>query len=138
MPPGCSLPKLTSLKPCRNVRYAKTLIACSILIFPAVDPPNWLLPGEVYGIEQRARWKVTDPAGKVLARGEVKVTTTDRFAAFGPGATRPWFIIGFLRVPGCLDEEDWGVISSQLEPRAQVDLARALVKAVEAEREALR
>lgn len=112
-----------------------TLIACSILIFPAVDPLNWLIPGEDYGYVQRLRWRVTD-LERPEAGSDVRVReleTRASFNDFGPGPSRGFFIIGFLRAPGCLDEEDWAGICAELEPVALEELARALVLAAEAD-----
>lgn len=109
------------------------LIVCSVLIFPAVDPINWMIPGEDYGYVQRLRWRVTDlehpEAGSAVHVREL--ITRASFNDFGPGPSRGFFIVGFLRAPGCLDEEDWGEITAELEPVAVEELARALVLAAE-------
>ena len=111
------------------------LIVSSILIFPAVDPLNWFLPGEEYGVTLHATWRLTEVAtGKKLGRGYLESTASDSFAAFGFGYTRPWYVIGFLRAPGCIDEEEWEDIGSQLVERAQAQLQADLIDAVEAAR----
>jgi len=108
------------------------LIVSSILIFPAVDPLNWFLPGEEYGVTLHATWRLTEVAtGKKLGRGYLESTASDSFAAFGFGYTRPWYVIGFLRAPGCIDEEEWEEIGSQLVERAQAQLQADLIEAVE-------
>ena len=43
-------------------------------------------------------------------------------------------MIGFLRAPGCIDEEEWEDIGSQLVERAQAQLHADLIDAVEAAR----
>lgn len=111
------------------------LIVSSILIFPAVDPLNWFLPGEDYGVTLHASWRLTEVAtGKKLGRGYLESTASDSFAAFGFGYTRPWYVIGFLRTPGCIDEEEWEEIGAQLLERAQAQLEVDLIEAVEAAR----
>ncbi len=108
-----------------------TLVVCALAIFPAVDPPNWCIASEVYALEQRARWRLVDGGAGAEREGRVVVRTRADVAAFGPGVTRSWFVVGFLRVPHCLDEEDWAELAAQLLPTAQEDLARAVVAAVE-------
>jgi hypothetical protein len=108
------------------------LIVSSILIFPAVDPLNWFLPGEDYGVTLHASWRLTEVAtGKKLGRGYLESTAKASFAAFGFGFTRPWYIIGFLRAPGCIDEDEWEDIGSQLVKRAQAQLEADLIEVVE-------
>lgn len=108
------------------------LIVSSILIFPAVDPLNWFLPGEDYGVTLHASWRLTEVAtGKKLGRGYLESTASASFAAFGFGYTRPWYVIGFLRTPGCIDEEEWQEIGSQLVERAQAQLEVDLIQVVE-------
>ena len=53
------------------------------------------------------------------------------FAPLAPSPKRGFFIVGFLRVPRCLEEEDWADITAQLEERATDDLARAVVRVAE-------
>ena len=112
-----------------------TLIVSSILIFPAVDPLNWFLPGEDYELNYSLRWRLSEVSGDELAGGYLELGAWDSFAAFGPGPTRSWFIIGFLRAPGCLDEEDWREIGAQLEQSAERELRVGVTAALE---EALR
>lgn len=109
------------------------LIVSSIFIFPAVDPLNWVIPGEDYGYVQRLRWRVTD-LEHPEAGSEVRVqelVTRASFNDLGPGPSRGFFVVGFLRAPGCLEEEDWAGICAELEPVAVEELARALVVAAE-------
>jgi len=110
------------------------LITSSVFIFPAVDPLNWFLASEVYGLKVRVPWRLIDlETEAVLAEGVVERTTSTTFAAFGLGGpSRSWFVVGFLRVPDCLEEEDWAEIAAQLAPRAREDLGRALTAAAEA------
>lgn len=108
------------------------LVVCSLLIFPAVDPINWVLPGEDYGVVQRLTWRLTDLDGGLASDGRRDLTTSASFNAFGPGPSREFYVVGFLRAPGCLDEEAWAEIADQLAPAAAEDLARALVLAAEA------
>jgi len=108
-----------------------TLIVSSILIFPAVDPLNWFLPGEDYELGYSIRWRLSEVSGDEVAGGFLELGAWDSFAAFGPGATRSWFVIGFLRAPGCLDEEDWAEIGDQLEASARRELRVGLTAAVE-------
>lgn len=108
------------------------LIVSSILIFPAVDPLNWFLPGEDYELGYSIRWRLSEVSGSEVAGGYLELGAWESFAAFGPGATRSWFIIGFLRAPGCLDEEDWAEIGEQLETNARRELRVGLTAAVEA------
>jgi hypothetical protein len=105
-----------------------------LLIFPGLDPLNWFLAGELYQLETLARWRLRDTrTGQVVAEGEVSPRIEEPFAAFGLGVGgRPWFLAGWLRAPDCLDEEDWEVVSGQLQPAAEIDVARATVLAVEA------
>ena len=111
------------------------LIVSSILIFPAVDPFNWFIPGEDYGVTLHASWELTDlETGARLGRGYLRSSAKDSFAAFGPGPTRPWYVIGFLRTPGCIDPEEWQEIGSQLLEPARAQLLADLVRAVEANR----
>ncbi|MCA8922112.1 MAG: hypothetical protein KDD82_09905 [Planctomycetes bacterium] len=112
------------------------LIVSSVLILPTVDPLNWILPGEDYALETRVRWRLRDGQGATLGRGVLRPEFRDSFAAFGLGgiAGRPWFYLGFLRVPECLDPADWAVISSQLEAHAQTVLVQSVVAAAEAAR----
>lgn len=107
------------------------LIVSSILIFPAVDPLNWFLPGEDYEFGYSLRWRLSEVSGDELAGGYLELGAWDSFAAFGPGPTRSWFVIGFLRAPGCLDEEDWGEIGEQLEASARRELRVGLTAAAE-------
>lgn len=108
------------------------LIVSSILIFPAVDPLNWFLPGEEYGVTLHATWRLTEVStGKRIGRGYLESTASDSFAAFGFGYTRPWYVIGFLRAPGCIDPEEWEEIGSQLKERAQAQLEVDLIESVE-------
>jgi hypothetical protein len=109
------------------------LIVSSIFIFPAVDPLNWVIPGEDYGYVQRLRWRLTDlerPEAGSAVRVQELVTRAS-FNDFGPGPSRGFFVVGFLRAPGCLDEEDWAGICAELKPVAVEELARALVIAAE-------
>ncbi|MCO5165152.1 MAG: hypothetical protein M9894_02135 [Planctomycetes bacterium] len=108
-----------------------TLIVSSIFIFPAVDPLNWFIPGEDYGVVQRLAWRVTDLDEGPGGEGQRELVTRASFADLGPGPTRGFFIVGFLRAPGCLDEEDWAHIAGQLTEVAAEDLARGLVLAGE-------
>lgn len=111
------------------------LIVSSILIFPAVDPFNWFIPGEDYGVTLHASWELTlVRSGARLARGYLQSSASDSFAAFGPGPTRPWYVIGFLRTPGCIDPEEWQEIGSQLLDRARAQLLVDLTHAVEGAR----
>ena len=41
-------------------------IASAILIFPGVDPLNWILPGEDYGVVAYGRWSLRDADGNLL------------------------------------------------------------------------
>lgn len=107
------------------------LIVCSILIFPAVDPTNWFIPGEDYGVVQRLSWRVTDLEAGLTSEGQRDLTTKASFNELGPGPSREFYVVGFLRAPGCLDEEAWSEIADQLTPTAAEDLARALVGAAE-------
>ncbi|MGE0708164.1 MAG: hypothetical protein AB7N76_00860 [Planctomycetota bacterium] len=108
------------------------LIVSSILIFPAVDPLNWFLPGEDYELTWYARFRVSEvDGGAERAAGYLELGAWDSFAAFPPAPTRGWFILGFLRAPGCLGEEHWQEIAEQLEDRARAELERGLVTAVE-------
>ncbi|MCW8140694.1 MAG: hypothetical protein KIT58_17475 [Planctomycetota bacterium] len=107
------------------------LILSSIFIFPGVDPLNWFIPGEDYGVVQRLAWRVTDLDDGPGGEGLRELVTRASFADIGPGPTRGFFIVGFLRAPGCLDEEDWTHVAGQLTEVAAEDLARALVGAAE-------
>ncbi len=107
------------------------LIVSSILIFPAVDPINWFVPGEDYGVVQRLTWRLTDLEGGLASEGRRELTTKASFNELGPGPSREFYVVGFLRAPGCLDEEAWAEIAEQLTPTAAEDLARALVVAAE-------
>lgn len=107
------------------------LILSSIFIFPGVDPLNWFIPGEDYGVVQRLAWRVTDLDDGPGGEGLRELVTRASFADLGPGPTRGFFIVGFLRAPGCLDEEDWTHVAGQLTEVAAEDLARALVGAAE-------
>ena len=126
----CELTDTNWIQPFKYV----VLIASSILILPAVDPLNWVLAGELYGLEVRARWRLRDLAsGALVGEGELAPQIVEPFAAFGLGVGgRPWFLVGFIRVPECLDEADWEVIAGQLQDAAQDDVARAAVLAAEA------
>ena len=109
------------------------LLVSSLLIFPAVDPINWFLPGEDYGVRTRVRWRLSEVAtGAELGAGLLETDARQSFAAFGPGPTRPWYVVGFLRVPSCLDEEAWTEIAAQLDEHAVADLTGALVRTAEA------
>lgn len=108
------------------------LIVCSLLIFPAVDPINWVIPGEDYGVVQRLAWRLTDLEQGLASEGRRDLTTRASFNELGPGPSRELYVVGFLRVPACLDEEAWAEISAQLEPTAAEDLARAIVQVAEA------
>ncbi|MBL4844489.1 MAG: hypothetical protein JKY65_03090 [Planctomycetes bacterium] len=111
------------------------LIVSSIMIFPAADPLNWFLPSEEYGVTLDATWRLTDvKSGRQLGQGYLESTASGSFAAFGFGYTRPWYLIGFLRTPSCIDEEEWEGIGAQLVERAKVQLEVDLVRAVEAAR----
>ncbi|MEZ6184826.1 MAG: hypothetical protein R3F62_07435 [Planctomycetota bacterium] len=112
------------------------LIVSSLLIVPTFDPLNWLLPGEDYVLEARVRWRLRGVGDVVHGRGVLRPAFSDSFAAFGLGgiAGRPWFYLGFLRVPECLDPADWAVISSQLEAHAAQVIAEEVVAAAEAAR----
>ncbi len=114
------------------------LIVCSILIFPAVDPINWVIPGEDYGVVQRLTWRLTDLEAGLVSDGARDLTTKASFNALGPGPSREFYVVGFLRAPGCLDEEAWAEIAEQLTPTAAEDLARALVVAAESSARELR
>lgn len=110
------------------------LVVSSVLLFPGFDPINWFLPGEVYGIRARLRVRLLDlETGEVVGQGAAERVVSDSFADFGLGSVggRGWFLVGFMRVPGCLDEEDWASISAQLEETARQDLVHALVLAAE-------
>ncbi|RMG16631.1 MAG: hypothetical protein D6731_05860 [Planctomycetota bacterium] len=122
-----------------HVPKAVLFVLCAVLIFPGIDPPNWFLPGEDYGTEATLRWRLRDVAsGETLGRGEERtLLAADSFAAFGLGGvpSRPFYFAGFLRTPGCLDEEAWEGIADTLQPAAREGLARALVRLAEARRE---
>jgi hypothetical protein len=108
------------------------LIVSSILIFPAVDPLNWVIPGEDYGVVQWLGWKVTDLENDTLvAEGRLERVTKASFNDFGPGPSRGFYIVGFIRAPGCLDEESWADIHAQLADVAAEDLATGVVLAAE-------
>lgn len=108
------------------------LIVSSILIFPGVDPLNWVIPGEDYGVVQALAWRVTDlETDTPVAEGRLQRVTRASFNDFGPGPSRGFFIVGFIRAPGCLDEEDWVDIHAQLAEVAAEDLAAAVVLAAE-------
>lgn len=112
------------------------LIVSSVLLFPTVDPLNWVLPGEDYALQARVRWELRDYRDVLYGKGLLKPAFSDSFAGFGLGgiAGRPWFYLGFIRVPECLDPEDWAVISSQLEVHAQTVIAESAVLAAEGAR----
>jgi hypothetical protein len=114
-------------------------IACAILIFPAIDPPNWWIPGEDYGTELSLRYTLRSAQdGRVLDQGHAEVPLAKAsYAPWGLGSvpSRGWFLAGFLRVPGCFDEEDWDQIAQPLEEATLEGLQRALVGQVEARRE---
>lgn len=126
------------------VRYARngafglevaTFVVTAILIFPAVDIPNWFFASEDYTLELTGSWTLRDlAAGTVVAEGTARTRTTGSFAEFGPGPTREWHLVGFLRAPGCLEEDEWSEIADQLVPTAQLDFARELARQVEAVR----
>ncbi len=126
------------------VRYARngafglevaTFVVTAILIFPAVDIPNWFFASEDYTLELTGSWTLRDlAAGTVVAEGTARTRTTGSFAEFGPGPTREWHLVGFLRTPGCLEEDEWSEIADQLVPTAQLDFARELARQVEAVR----
>lgn len=112
-------------------------ILSAVLIFPGVDPLDWFLPGEDYALKARVRWRLWDTAsGSLLAEGTQESEARRSFAPFGLGdaGSRSWFLAGFLRVPGCLDEEDWDEIADQLVDRGRDALERALVELIERQR----
>jgi hypothetical protein len=108
----------------------------AILIFPGVDPLDWFLPGEEYAIQLQANWTLKTARGSVHSEGRVKTETWDAFAPWGLGIwpSRGWFFVGLFRAPNCLDEDDWAEVGAQLLPRAEQDLLRELVHAVESGR----
>jgi hypothetical protein len=109
-----------------------------ILIFPAIDPPNWFIPGEDYGVVASGRWRLrTVESGELTGEGRFEhELCRDSFAAFGLGdiPSREFYFVGFLRAPECLDEADWAEISEQLIDNAEVGLVRALVEVAEGRR----
>ncbi len=115
-----------------------TFVVCAFLIFPAVDPPNWFIAGEDYGVRAKGRWRLRDiESGVLLRKGRFeRELCRDSFAPIGIGGipSRGFFIAGFLRVPGCLDEEDWRDISQNLKPAADLGLLHSLVLEAEARR----
>ncbi len=109
------------------------LIVSSILIFPAVDPPNWFLPSEVYGTTLRVRWRLREvEGGAEVATGTFEATAEDAFAAFWPAPSRGFFVIGFLRAPGCLEEEHWAGVAEHLAPELPRAAATSAVLTLEA------
>lgn len=124
------------------VRYARngvfglevaTFIVTALLIFPGVDVPNWFFASEDYTLELVGSWTLRAGAS-IVAEGVARTRTTGSFAELGPGPTREWHLVGFLRAPGCLEEDEWSEIADQLVPTAQLDFARELVRQVEAVR----
>jgi len=116
------------------------LIVSSILIFPGVDPLNWFLPGEDYAVRLSGEWTLRDAAdGAEVARGLFDAEHLESFAAFGLGdiKSRNFFVVGFMRAPGCLDEDDWSDVTGQLEEGAVGATIRALVTQVEKHRPGL-
>ena len=113
------------------------LILCAFLIFPAVDPPNWFIASESYALDLEATWSLVDLRGGAPGQGSLEVWAERAVAEFGLGlmAARPWFLIGFMRVPGCLDAEDWADIGAELAPDAEESLARSLTLAAEEARQ---
>jgi hypothetical protein len=108
------------------------LIVSSLLLVPAVDPPNWFIASEVYGVVATGRWRLLDVAtGQLVREAPFRAQTEGTFAELGPGPTRDWHLVGFLRVPSCIDEEEWAEIAAQLVPVAHEDLASAIVVAAE-------
>jgi hypothetical protein len=109
------------------------LIVSSILLFPAVDPLNWFLPGEDYELVYTLQFRLSDvSSGEEVAAGYLELGAWDSFAAFPPAPTRTWFILGFLRTPGCFDQEDWIEVGEKLALRAHHELIVGIVRALEA------
>ena len=121
-----------------HVPTVATFIVCAFLIFPAIDPPNWFLPGEDYGIRAKGRWRLLAvETGVVLGKGRFeRELCRDSFAPIGLGGipSRGFFLAGFLRIPGCLDEEHWRDISQNLKRSGDLGLLHALVVETEARR----
>jgi len=113
-----------------------TFVVCAFLIFPAVDPPNWFIAGEDYGIRAKGRWLLRAvKTGVVLGRGHFEhELCRDAFAPIGLGdiPSRGFFLAGFLRIPGCLGEEHWRDISQNLKSSGDLGLLHALVREAEA------
>lgn len=112
------------------------LVLCAFLIFPAVDPPNWVLPSEHYAVDLEGAWRLTDLQGGAGGKGELRAGAEAAFADFSLGfmKSRPFFIVGFLRVPECLDPDDWAEVAEELRPDLEESLARRLVLAAEGAR----
>lgn len=108
------------------------LIVSSLLIFPAVDPLNWFLPGEDYETTYFVRYRISDVKGDPVASGSLELGAWESFAALPPAHHREFYVIGFLRTPGCLDAEAWGEIHADLAERAEHELLVGLVHGVEA------
>jgi len=112
---------------------AVIMIVSSILIFPFIDPPNWFIPSEVYEARAAVDWTLTDLADeRVLSGGTVDIAAEDAFAALWPAPSRGFFIAGFLRAPGCLEEEHWADIAEHLRAPLQAAVRDGLVAEVEA------
>lgn len=113
------------------------LIWTAFFIFPAVDVPNWFIASEHYALDLQGGWQLIDlQSGAGVAEGALEAGAERAFAAFGLGIcpSREWYVIGFLRVPNCLDEEAWAEIAEGLAPDARESLARRLVLAAEGAR----
>lgn len=110
-------------------------IVCAVLLVPGLDPPNWFIASEDYFIQTNGSARVVDVAtGRDVADLPFTVETRGSFAELGPPPTREFHIVGFLRAPGCLDEEEWDEVAAQLRRCADGDLVNALVRAVESAR----
>lgn len=110
-------------------------IVCAVLLVPGLDPPNWFIASEDYFIQTRGAARVVDVAtGRDVADVPFTVETRGSFAELGPGPTREFHVVGFVRAPGCLDEEEWDEVAAQLLRCAEGDLVNAIVRAAESVR----
>lgn len=104
----------------------KVLILVGSLPFP--DIPNYVLSTDQFEVTYRAKVTLLD-AGSGAQVGE-KLVAGNGKGVFGD-FSRGWYYYGFVRVPGCLDQESWDDILKELRPPAQEGLARECAKAIE-------
>jgi hypothetical protein len=96
-------------------------IVFTVFFFP-LDVPNYFISSDRFALVAKAKWKLKDANGKLLAEG----TSQGRESGTFGDTSRGWYFVGYLRVPQCFDAESWDDVAQRLVPGGEDALGEAL------------